>query len=391
MKRSVEVAGIFRAYGLLYRKDHNLPTRHLRVMRAIEICRTADLGGHKYKCDTCGGLSISYNSCRNRHCPKCQSLDKERWLEARKKEVLPTHYFHVVFTIPEILRPVCLRNQRVAYNILFKAVSETLKKLSKDPKHIGAELGFISVLHTWSQTLIDHPHIHCIVPGGGLSFDGKKWVSTSKPDFFIHVKVLSRVFRGKFHDFLKQAYEAGKLKFDGDISPLKEKSRFKELLNALYAQDWHIYCKPPFKSPEKVIEYLGRYTHRVAISNDRIIKLEDDRVTIKYRDYADGDKIKEMPLAATEFIRRFLLHVLPDQFFKIRYYGILSARNRKTKLKKCKELLSVPVTETDAQRLSWQELLEQITGIDPTLCPCCKKGRLFLFEVLDPISGRSPP
>jgi len=390
MKRAVEVADIFRAYGPLYRKDHNLPTRHRRAMRAIEICRTADLGGHKYKCDTCGDFSISYNSCRNRHCPKCQSLDKERWLEARKKEVLPTHYFHVVFTIPENLRPVCLRNQTVAYNILFKAVSETLKKLCKDPKHIGAEIGFVAVLHTWSQTLMDHPHIHCIVPGGGLSFDGKKWVS-SKPDFFIHVKVLSRVFRGKFHDYLEQAYDSGELRFDGDISLLKEKNKFKELLNSFYQQDWHVYCKPPFKRPEKVIEYLGRYTHRVAISNDRIIKLEDDRVTIKYRDYADGDKIKEMPLATTEFIRRFLLHILPDQFFKIRYYGILSARTRKTKLLKCKELLGASIAETDEQRLSWQELLEQITGIDPTMCPLCKKGRLFLVEVLDPLPGRPPP
>jgi len=359
-------------------------------MHAIERCRTAELGGHKYKCDTCGVLSISYNSCRNRHCPKCQSLDKERWLEARKKEVLPTHYFHVVFTIPEGLRPLSLRIQKVAYNILFKAVAETLKKLCKDPKHMGAEIGFISVLHTWSQTLIDHPHIHCIVPGGGLSFDGKKWIA-GKPEFFISVKVLSRVFRGKFLDYLKQAYDAGELGFCGEISPLKEEGQFKKLLNDLYGQDWHVFCKPPFKRPEKVIEYLGRYTHRVAISNDRIVKLEANRVIFKYRDYSDGDKIKEMSLEAAEFIRRFLLHILPDQFFKIRYYGILSARSRKTKLEKCKELLGVPLMQTDEQRLSWQELLEQVSGIDPTRCPHCKKGRLFLVEVLDPIRARSPP
>ena len=390
MGRPREVADIFRAYGRQYRQEHNLPKRHLRAMQAIEICRTADLGGHRYQCDTCGSFVISYNSCRNRHCPKCQSLDKERWLEARKKEELPTHYFHVVFTIPEDLRPVCLRNQAVSYTILFQAVSETLKKLSRDRKHLGAEIGFIGVLHTWSQTLIDHPHIHCIVTGGGLSFDHKKWVS-SRPDFFIPVKVLSQVFRGKFLDYLKQAYESGRLRFDGQISPLKEKSKFQELLNGLYRQDWHVYCKPPFKRPENVMEYLGRYTHRVAISNDRIIKIEDSQVTIRYRDYADGDKVKEMSLAAFEFIRRFLLHVLPDQFFKIRYYGILSARNRKTKLAKCKELLGVPVTETAEDRLGWQELLEKITGIDPTLCPHCKKGRLFLSEVLDPVHGRSPP
>ncbi len=253
MKKRVEVADIFRAYGPLYRENHNLPIRHHRAMRAIESCRTADLGGHKYQCDACGEVSIFYNSCRNRHCPKCQSLDVERWLESRKKELLPTHYFHVVFTIPEILRPLSLRNQRVMYNILFKAVSETLKKLCKDPKHLGAEIGFISVLHPWSQTLLDHPHIHGIVPGGGLSLDGKKWVS-SKSDFFIHVKVLSRVFRGIFCDCLKRAYESDQLRFDGHISELKEENNFKELLKSLYDQDWHVYCKPPFKRPENVIE-----------------------------------------------------------------------------------------------------------------------------------------
>lgn len=390
MKKSVEVADVFRAYGPMYRENHKLPVRHLRAMRAIETCRTAELGGHKYQCDTCGEFTISYNSCRNRHCPKCQSLDVERWLESRKNEVLPTHYFHVVFTIPEILRPLSLRNQRVMYDILFKAVAETLKKLCKNPKHLGAEVGFILVLHTWSQTLMDHPHIHCIVPGGGLSIDGKRWIS-SKPDFFIYVKVLSRVFRGIFHDYLSRAYESDKLRFDGQISELKEEKDFKGLLNSLFDQDWHVYCKPPFKSPENVIGYLGRYTHRVAISNERIIKLEADHVTIKYRDYSDGNKIKEMVLKAEEFIRRFLLHVLPDQFFKIRYYGILSARNRKAKLKKCQELLGVSVPERKKNRLTWAELLEKVTGIDPTLCPVCKQGRLFLFKVLDPISGRSPP
>jgi hypothetical protein len=387
MKGPVEVADILRAYGPLYKNGHNLPIRHLRAMRAIEICRTAELGGHIYKCDTCGAVSISYNSCRNRHCPKCQNLEKERWIEARKKEVLPTHYFHVVFTIPEDVRPIALRNQEVVYGILFRSVAETLKELAKDPKHLGAQIGLIAVLHTWSQTLIDHPHIHCIVTGGGLSLDGQRWIS-SKPKFFMPVKVLSQVFRGKFLDFLKQAYETGKLSFEGEIGGLKKK--FNKLLNKLYKQGWHVYCKPPFKAAEKVVEYLSRYTHRVAISNERIVRLEQDRVTIRYRDYADGDKIKEMSLDALEFIRRFLLHILPDQFVKIRYYGILSARNRNTKLLKCKELFGVPPSETDNDRLSWQELLKQLTGIDPTLCPHCKKGKLILFEVLDPITCRSP-
>lgn len=390
MSRSIEVADIFRVYGPLYRKSHKLPVRHLKVMRAIETCRTHELGGHKYKCDTCDYFKISYNSCRNRHCPKCQNMDKERWLEARKKEVLPVHYFHAVFTLPENLRPLSLRNQEESYNILFKAVSETLKTLSRDPKHIGAEIGFITVLHTWSQTLIDHPHIHCIIPGGGLSFDGKRWISC-KDNFFIPVKVLSRVFRGKYLDYLKQAYDKNTLKFTGQISSLGDKNNFKQLLDDLYSQNWHVYCKPPFKKPESVIEYLGRYTHRVAISNNRIVRLKDDHVTIKYRDYSDGDKIKDMELEASEFIRRFLLHVLPDQFFKIRYYGFLSARNRKTKLIKCKELLGAVITETEENDLNWQDFFEKVTGIDPTLCPVCKKGRLIYFETINPVQGRSPP
>ncbi|SPD73368.1 transposase [uncultured Desulfobacterium sp.] len=388
MIRPVEVADIFRAYGPLYRNNHKLPTRHLRAMRAIEICRTAELGGHKYRCDTCGSFTIFYHSCRNRHCPKCQSLDKERWIDARKKEVLPIHYFHVVFTIPEDIRPIALRNQEVSYGILFKSVAQTLKELCKDPKHLGAQIGLISVLHTWSQTLMNQPHVHCIVTGGGLSLDGERWIS-SKPKFFIHVKVLSQVFRGKFLDYLKQAYEAGKLSFTGKIGELKDKKNFKELLSKLYGQSWHVYCKPPFRAAQKVVEYLNRYSHRVAISNERIVRFGQGRVTIRYRDYADGDKTKEMVLDALEFIRRFLLHILPDQFVKIRYYGILSTRNRSTKLLKCKELFGVPLTETADDQLSWQELFERLTGIDPTLCPHCKKGKLILFEVLGP--ERSPP
>ena len=390
MGRSAEVADIFRAYGRVYRENHKLPIRHLRAMRAIEICRTAELGGHKYKCDECGRFEISYNSCRNRHCPKCLNLEKERWVDARKKDVLPTHYFHEVFTIPEGLRALALRNQRIVYGILFRAVAETLNKLARDPKHIGAEIGVIAVLHTWSQTLIDHPHIHCIVTGGGLSLDGERWISCRKK-FFMPVKVLSAVFKGKFLDYLKQAYESGELSFNGEIEALKDKKNFKKLLDKLYWQKWHVYCKPPFKATENVVEYLGRYTHRVAISNERILKVTDDHVTIRYRDYASGNKMKEMALNANEFIRRFLLHVLPDKFVKIRHYGILSNRNLKTKLLKCKELLRVPVLEPDEKPLSWQELFKKITGIDPTLCPHCKKGRLFLFEVLAPISGRSPP
>jgi len=316
MRGFPEVADIFRCYGPEYRKDHEMPLRHLRAMRAIEICRTARLGGHVEQCDHCGHLRISYNSCRNRHCPKCQCLDKERWLEARKKDLLATEYFHIVFTIPETLRSLALRNQKVLYNILFKAASESIKELAKDPNYLGAEVGFIAILHTWSQTLTDHPHLHCIVTGGGLSADGKKWIPC-KNSFFIPVKVLSELFRGKFLGYLKEAKENKKLIFPGQISHLKEDRSFKAMLNTLYDQHWVVYCKPPFSNAETVLEYLGRYTHRVAVSNDRLIKIEGKQVTFQYRDRKENDRVKLMTLNASEFIRRFLLHILPDGFVKI--------------------------------------------------------------------------
>ena len=386
MKPSLEVADIFRTFGPAYREAHQMPLRHLRVMRAIEICRTAELGGHLDQCDHGGTVRISYNSCRNRHCPKCQCLEKERWLEAREKDLLPTPYFHVVFTLPEGLRPLALRNQKVIYNLLFKAVSETLTELARDSKHLGAEIGFMAILHTWSQTLILHPHLHCLVTGGGLSLNGNRWLHSRK-DFFIPVKVLSSLFRGKFLDGLRKLYEAGELTFPGQIQELKESPVFKRLLTTLYHQEWVVYCKPPLKHSEKVMDYLGRYTHRVALSNDRLVKLEDNQVTFRWRDSADNNKIKLLTLGALEFIRRFLLHVLPEQFVKIRYYGILSHRSRKVKFLRCKRLLGV-VTR-GARRVpkeTWQDLLARITGIAPRICPHCGKGKMIQKEVLPPCS-----
>jgi Putative transposase/Transposase zinc-binding domain len=387
MKRFLEVADIFRAFGPAYRKAHELPLRHLRAMRAIEICRTAELGGHLDQCDHCGTVRISYNSCRNRHCPKCQCLEKERWLEARQKDLLPTSYFHVVFTLPEGLRPLALRNQKVIYSLLFKSVSETLTELARDSKHLRAEIGFMAILHTWSQTLIHHPHLHCLVTGGGLSLDGKRWLRSRK-DFFIPVKVLSSLFRGKFLDGLKREYEAGELKFPGQIEELKEASAFKRFLTNLYHQAWVVYCKPPLKHSEKVVDYLGRYTHRVALSNDRLVKLEGNEVTFRWRDSADSNKIKLLTLEALEFIRRFLLHVLPSQFVKIRYYGILSHRSRKGKLLRCKMLLGISTSEEpkEGPKESWQDLLTRITGIDLRVCPCCGKGKMIQRETLPPCS-----
>jgi hypothetical protein len=334
-------------------------------MRAIEICRTAELGG--------------------RHCPKCQGLDRERWLEARKEDILPIHYFHVVFTLPEALRALCLRNQAVAYSILFRAAWETVKELTEDARHLRAEVGLIAVLHTWSQALIDHPHLHCIVTGGGLSMDGRRWVSC-KGEFFLPVKVLSRLFRGKFLAHLKEAHQKGRLLFPGKIAHLKEKSAFKGVLRNLYSKEWEVYCKPPFRNAEMVMEYLGRYTHRVAISNGRLIKLESGKVTFLYRDRRDDDRIKPMTLDASEFIRRFLLHVLPDGFVKIRHYGILSNRSRKSKMNQCRRLLGVDCRREkgEKKRESWQDLLTRVTGNDPRICPYCGKGMMVLKEVLNP-------
>jgi hypothetical protein len=392
MRAFPEVADVFRAHGPAYRQSHELPSRHLRAMRAIEICRTALLGGHVDECDHCKALKISYNSCRNRHCPKCQCLDKERWLEARKNDLLPVRYFHVVFTLPEPLRPMALRNQKVLYQILFRASSQTLKELTQDPKHLGAEIGFIALLHTWSQTLIDHPHLHCIVTAGGLSPDGKRWIP-GKEDFFLPVKVLSRLFRGKFLAYLKKAYDKGQISFPGRISHLKEQNELGALLNALYGQEWNVYCKPSFRDAETLMEYLGRYSHRVAISNNRLVKIEGNQVTFTYRDRNDNDQIKLMTLDASEFIRRFLLHILPDGFVKIRHYGILSTRNRKTKLPRCMRLLGVYQQQHNREkpRLPWQDLLERITGVDPRICPYCGKGKMVRKQVLDPSAFPLPP
>jgi hypothetical protein len=404
MKSSLEVADIFRSFGPAYREahGHEMPIRHLRVMRAIEICRTAELGGHVDQCDHCGALKISYNSCRNRHCPKCQSLEKERWLEARGKDLLPTSYFHLVFTLPEGLRPLALRNQKVVYNLLFKSGSETLIELGKDSKHLGAEIGFMALLHTWSQSLIDHPHLHYLVTGGGLSLDGKRWIS-SREDFFIPVKVLSSLFRGKFLDGLKKAYEAGELRFPGQIEELKEAPAFKKFLTDLYHQKWVVYCKPPLKNPQKVMDYLGRYTHRVALSNDRLVKMEGNQVTFRWRDSAENNKIKLLTIEAFEFIRRFLLHVLPDHFVKIRYYGILSHRSRKRKLLWCKKLLGISTDKEPEEptKETWEDLLTRITGIDPRVCPRCGKGKMIQRDILPassvslaarmPLYGGCPP
>lgn len=381
----IEVADIFNQYGEVYRRKHKLSSSMFKAMSAIESCRTSKLGGHIDECDDCGHIKISYNSCRNRHCPKCQNLRKERWLEERKRDLLPIPYYHVVFTIPSDLNPIAMINKKEIYALLFKASAETLDELAKDPKYLGANIGFVSVLHTWGQNLMDHPHIHCIVTGGGLSFDEDEWVPTKK-NFFIPVRVMSKLFRGKFLHYVKQAFYDQKLKFHSQHKHLE----FQNLLDELYEKEWVVYCKQPFKSPTCVIDYLGRYTHRVAISNHRICHLEDGKVTFKWRDYSDQNKNKLMTLDALEFIRRFLLHVLPHRFVKIRHYGILSNRNSETKIKRCKEILDIPLEKSIISAETWQELLFKITGIDLTICPVCKEGNMVKKQTLQP-RCYSPP
>ena len=384
----IEVSDIFREYGAAYRQQNKLRPEVRKVMTALEECRTEALGGHVDVCPECGFMQNSYNSCRNRHCPKCQGLAREKWLLARKKELLPVTYFHIVFTIPDKLNRLALVNQRVVYSILFKAASETLLVLGRDPVHIGGELGIIAILHTWGQNLLEHPHIHCIVPGGGLSEDGTKWMFPRKSGddkaFFIHVNVLSDLFKKKFLHYLKKAYEKDELKFVGQISSLGDRSAFKALMNQLYSITWVTYCKRPFGGPKQVIEYLGRYTHRVAISNYRIQNMADGKVTFKWRDYRDNNQEKLMTLDVFEFIRRFLLHVLPSGFTKIRYYGFLSSRNKAKKLQCCRQVLCVfRVKEPDYfENTSWQDLLLLLTGVDVRICPACGKGRLVCHKII---------
>ena len=387
----LEVAEIFRQYGPVYRESHRLPRNHLRVMGAIETCRTAALGGHKDQCDHCGHLAISYNSCRNRHCPKCQTLRKEKWIEARGEDLLPVEYFHVVFTIPSELNHLVLMNRKVLYNLFFRSVSETLIELANDPKHLGAKIGVISVLHTWGQNLMDHPHIHCIVTGGGLSSDDNRWISCRK-GFFLPVTVMSALFRGKFLDHLTHCFKNGALVFDGAINHLKTPGNFNFFRKQLYEKKWVVYCKPPFGGPTGVLQYLGRYTHRIAISNNRILNIQDGKVSFLWRDYADDNRQKTMTLKADEFIRRFLLHVLPERYVRIRHFGLLANRTRKNNIASCRELLgSVKLIKENNKRETWQEQLLRICGIDANVCPVCKKGRMHTIERLLPVRCNSPP
>jgi hypothetical protein len=374
-----ELADIFRTHR---HRLHGLTGEQRRVGEAIMSCRTAALGGHVRECDDgCGYQEISYNSCRDRHCPKCQGLERVRWQEAQAENLLPVPYFHLVFTIPSGLHKLFLANTQVAYGLLFAAVAGTVKEVAANPKNLGAEIGMTAVLHTWTQTLLFHPHIHCIVPGGGLDPTRHLWIPTKK-DFFLPVRVLSAVFRGKLLDALRSAVESGKIEpSTGDSAD------FVKLLRRTARRKWVVYSKRPFAGPEQVLTYLGRYSHRVAIGNERILEMGDDQVTFAFRDRADGDRRKRMTLSAEVFLRRFLLHVLPKGFVRIRHYGFLANAVRRKRVALCRHLLGVlDPPPHPAVRETWEELLLRLTGKDVTRCPRCGKGRLRKVRIVGPAS-----
>src|SRR5467141_3134519 len=384
----LEVADIIRAAGeaFIERNRHWLRWKYVKVLRAIQRCRTAALGGHLDECTRCGHRAISFNSCRDRHCPKCQTAARERWIAARRRELLPTRYLHVVFTLPSRLAPLVLQNKKVIYDLLFRTSAETLLEVGRDPRHLGAEIGFFSVLHTWSQQLNLHPHVHCVVPAGGLSPDLTRWVR-SPDNYFLPKKVLRKVFRGKFVDALKQAFQNGQLNFHADLKLLAQPKTFAAWLRPLFRQNWVVYLKPPFGGPEYVLQYLGRYTHRVAISNHRLVSFADGQVTFHWRDSADGNKQKLLTLSLDEFLRRLLLHLLPNRFVRIRNFGFLANRRRTASLPLCLQLLPSrlgPQTGQDAATADGAK--------DLWRCPECS-GPMVVLERLAPaeIQLRSPP
>jgi hypothetical protein len=381
---TLEVADIFRRYGAAYREAHPLPYEQLRVMRAIEVCRTAVLGGHIEKCDGCDFTRNAYNSCRNRHCPKCQSAERDKWLAARKAELLPVEYFHVVFTLPEQMAEIAFYNKETVYDILFRATARTLLAIGRDPKHLGADIGFFAILHTWGQNLLHHPHLHCVVPGGGLSPDHERWISCPR-GFFLPVKVLSRLFRRLFLEQLEDAFYKNELRFPGSIEPLQDALAFDDLLRSHEDREWVVYAKPPFGGPQRVLEYLGRYTHRVAISNHRLLSLEDGHVTFQWKDYRSEhrEKSKVMTVEADEFQRRFLIHTLPAGFQRIRHYGFLANCHRTDKLEYCRSLLMPGAAGLLPQPAECAQMKEALTAQqDIHRCPRCGVGSMIRVAVL---------
>ncbi len=373
MSAGLELADIFRHHGEAYRRAHDghLSRIERRVMSAVELCRTAALGGHTEACADCGLIRCAYNSCRNRHCPKCQGQARAEWLVARQAELLPVPYFHVVFTLPAPVAEIAFQNKAVVYALLFRTAAETLRRIAADPKHLGAEIGLVAVLHTWGQNLHHHPHVHCVVPGGGPSLDGTRWVGC-RPGFFLPVRVLSRLYRRLFLDELRAAFAAGEFGFFGDLAALAAPAAFARRLAELRRVEWVVYAKPPFGGPEQVLAYLGRYTHRVAITNSRLLSVADDAVAFRWKDYRHHGKSKVMTLDPSEFIRRFLLHTLPDGFHRIRHYGFLANGHRAEKLALCRKLLAAWVASPGAEQA------EEPAPFHVNRCPCCGGAMITL-------------
>jgi Putative transposase/Transposase zinc-binding domain len=391
---ALQVADVFRRYGEDYRQQHgaSLSMAQRRAMTAIELCRTAALGGHVERCDNCGHQRVWYNSCRSRHCPSCQSLARAEWLEDRQAELLDTQYFHVVFTVPQEIAGIACQNKAAVYDILFRAAAETLRTIAADPAHLGAEIGFFGVLHTWGSNMLFHPHIHFIVPGGGISRDGTRWISC-RPGFFLPVRVLSRLFRRLFLQYLENAYRAGRLTFFSSLQHLKEDASFLRYLAPLRAAEWIVYAKPPFAGPRQVLDYVGRYTHRIAISNNRLLSIDDGKVCFRWKDYRNDNRVGTMTLTAAEFIRRFLLHVLPGGFQRIRYYGFLCNRYREHKLAHCRELLGMAAqpSSPDEQSGDFRDRYEAVTGSSLKECPICHHGHMIVVDVVPKSSTPDRP
>jgi hypothetical protein len=386
MRPALEVADVFRRYGEAFRagQGRRLTLGQRRVMGAIEACRTATLGGYVEACQDCGALHVSYCSCRNRHCPKCQGLARLQWLADRQADLLPVPYFHVVFTVPEPVADIALQNKAIAYDILFKAAAETIRIIGADPRHLGGETGMIAVLHTWGQTLTAHPHVHCLIPGGALAPDGT-WIGCGSK-FFLPVHVLSRVYRRLFLQHLQAAYDNELLVLAGKLQPLTQPTAFATLLAMLRQLNWVVYAKPPFGGPQQVLDYLGRYVHRVAIANSRLLSCEGGQVSFRWKDYRAGGKSKVMTLGANEFIRRFLLHELPKGFCRIRYYGFLANAGRAANLRAIRTALEAPQPAPSPKPADYRERYENLTGRRVDLCPVCG-GTTIEFMRIRP----SPP
>ena len=385
---SLEVADVFRGEAESFLRDYGprLSSEQKRVFSDIQACRTAVMGGHVRACDHCDHREISYNSCRNRHCPKCQAMARAAWLAEREAELLPIAYFHIVFTLPAEIASVALQNKRLLYGMLFEAASETLKELAADPRHLGAaKIGLLAVLHTWGQNLMHHPHLHCVTSGGGLSPDESQWIA-SRDYYFLPVRLLSSVFRSKFRRLLQNAFDRGKLAFHGRLSHLADPNTFRRFLDSATHRKWVVYAKRPFRDPACVLKYLARYTHRVAISNRRLVNYRDGKVTFRYKDYAQGSQQRTMTLEAAEFIRRFLLHVLPDGFMRIRHYGYLANRYRRQKLETCRRLLGCDAPaepQADVDQPDNESRDDTVAAETVVRCPSCKTGRMHTIETFD--------